>query len=355
MPVRALLEQRTGRPVARGALYTALERLEAKGCLRSAMGDPTAERGGKARRYFTVTPPGVRALKACTRPWPACRAASRPFWSSHDVAAHLRLPPPAERLLRAQPCATPNGATPSSAICVRSSPSLAAPRRRRRTALVLAPVRAAGRAFRGQPRRAGAAPPRRRRVDRWPPSRPRVLGAGWPREVRHAWRAMWQRPALSAVIVGTLALALTANAVIFNLADALYLRPFRFADVDRLILVASDTSVDKPYFDRESVAAGGFPRLDAPVTTVPRCGGRMVGSELFRARAARAGARVPREPRLLRLDAGAAAAGPRLHRGREPPGGDAPWSCPTRSGRGDSTPIRGSLGPPCGSTARRTR
>ena len=64
VPVRALLEARTGRPVARGALYTALERLEAKGCLRSRMGDPTAERGGKAKRYFTVTPVGVKALKA---------------------------------------------------------------------------------------------------------------------------------------------------------------------------------------------------------------------------------------------------------------------------------------------------
>ena len=64
VPVRALLEARTGRPVARGALYTALERLEAKGCLRSRMGDPTAERGGKAKRFFTVTPLGVKALKA---------------------------------------------------------------------------------------------------------------------------------------------------------------------------------------------------------------------------------------------------------------------------------------------------
>ena len=64
VPVRAVLEERMGRPVARGALYTALERLEVKGCLRSRMGDPTAERGGKARRYFTVTPLGVRALKA---------------------------------------------------------------------------------------------------------------------------------------------------------------------------------------------------------------------------------------------------------------------------------------------------
>jgi DNA-binding PadR family transcriptional regulator len=64
VPVRAFIEERTGRPVARGALYTALERLEAKGCLDSRMGDPTDERGGKQRRYFTVTAAGLRAMKA---------------------------------------------------------------------------------------------------------------------------------------------------------------------------------------------------------------------------------------------------------------------------------------------------
>jgi len=64
VPIRALLEARTGRPVARGALYTALERLETKACLRSRMGDPTDDRGGKPRRYFTVTPAGLRAIKA---------------------------------------------------------------------------------------------------------------------------------------------------------------------------------------------------------------------------------------------------------------------------------------------------
>jgi PadR family transcriptional regulator PadR len=64
VPVRQVLEERTGRPVARGALYTALERLEAKGCLKSRMGDPTDDRGGKPRRYFTVTPVGMRAIRA---------------------------------------------------------------------------------------------------------------------------------------------------------------------------------------------------------------------------------------------------------------------------------------------------
>ena len=56
-----------GRRIARGALYTALERLEVKGCLRSTMGEPLPERGGRARRYFTVTPTGLRALRSSRR------------------------------------------------------------------------------------------------------------------------------------------------------------------------------------------------------------------------------------------------------------------------------------------------
>jgi DNA-binding PadR family transcriptional regulator len=64
VPIRALLEERTGRPVARGALYTALERLEAKGSLRSRLADPTDDRGGKPRRYFSITPAGLKAVKA---------------------------------------------------------------------------------------------------------------------------------------------------------------------------------------------------------------------------------------------------------------------------------------------------
>ena len=63
VPILDQIERQTGRKMARGALYTALERLEAKGCLRSRVGAPLPERGGRARRYFTVTPAAVRALK----------------------------------------------------------------------------------------------------------------------------------------------------------------------------------------------------------------------------------------------------------------------------------------------------
>jgi PadR family transcriptional regulator PadR len=64
VPILEQIERQTGRTLARGALYTALDRLEAKGCLRSRLGESLPERGGRARRYFTVTPTALRALKA---------------------------------------------------------------------------------------------------------------------------------------------------------------------------------------------------------------------------------------------------------------------------------------------------
>jgi PadR family transcriptional regulator PadR len=67
MPILEQIEAQTGRKIARGALYTALDRLEVKGCLRSRVGDPLPERGGRARRYFTVTPAAVRALRQTKR------------------------------------------------------------------------------------------------------------------------------------------------------------------------------------------------------------------------------------------------------------------------------------------------
>jgi PadR family transcriptional regulator, regulatory protein PadR len=64
VPIRHAIEEAAVRSVSRGALYTTLERLEAKGFLSSHLGDPTPDRGGRARRYHTVTPSGLRALRA---------------------------------------------------------------------------------------------------------------------------------------------------------------------------------------------------------------------------------------------------------------------------------------------------
>ena len=63
VPVRELIESRTSRAVARGALYTALERLEVKGCVKSVAARPQPRARRTARRYFTVTSTGLAALR----------------------------------------------------------------------------------------------------------------------------------------------------------------------------------------------------------------------------------------------------------------------------------------------------
>jgi PadR family transcriptional regulator PadR len=67
VPIVAEIERRTGRSVARAAVYVTLRRLEKKGLIESWMGEPTEERGGKARRLVRVRPEGRRLLRASRR------------------------------------------------------------------------------------------------------------------------------------------------------------------------------------------------------------------------------------------------------------------------------------------------
>jgi PadR family transcriptional regulator len=64
VPIRQVLAEKSRRHIARGALYTSLDRLESKGLLTSRLGEPIAERGGRSRRYYSVTPAGVDAVRA---------------------------------------------------------------------------------------------------------------------------------------------------------------------------------------------------------------------------------------------------------------------------------------------------
>lgn len=66
------------REVSVGSIYAALERLESKGFVSSSLGDPTPERGGRAKRYFHATPNGARALNRT-------RAALTKLWSGVPV------------------------------------------------------------------------------------------------------------------------------------------------------------------------------------------------------------------------------------------------------------------------------
>jgi PadR family transcriptional regulator, regulatory protein PadR len=62
VPIRREIEKQCERKVTVGALYSTLDRLEAKGYVSSWFADPTAERGGRSRRYFRLEPAGVDAL-----------------------------------------------------------------------------------------------------------------------------------------------------------------------------------------------------------------------------------------------------------------------------------------------------
>src|SRR5262245_16558210 len=64
VPIRQVLAEKSRRRIARGALYTSLDRLEGKGLVSSRLGEPLAERGGRPRRYYAVTEAGVEAVRA---------------------------------------------------------------------------------------------------------------------------------------------------------------------------------------------------------------------------------------------------------------------------------------------------
>lgn len=61
------LEKQRGREVSLGSIYAALDRLEQKGLISSSLGDPTPDRGGKAKRYFRVTQEGLRKVHETRR------------------------------------------------------------------------------------------------------------------------------------------------------------------------------------------------------------------------------------------------------------------------------------------------
>ena len=81
VPILEEIAARTGRQVSRPAVYIALRRLEAKGFVRSRLGERTAERGGRAKRYFTLTTSGHRQMDAT-------RTALMNMWE--DVADKIR-------------------------------------------------------------------------------------------------------------------------------------------------------------------------------------------------------------------------------------------------------------------------
>jgi DNA-binding PadR family transcriptional regulator len=69
--IRQEIHARSRRDVSINAVYTTLDRLEGKGFLRSWTGEPTAQRGGRRRKFYEPTPAGVAALKQAYRAFTA--------------------------------------------------------------------------------------------------------------------------------------------------------------------------------------------------------------------------------------------------------------------------------------------
>ena len=82
MIVRREIEQRTGRNLSIGAIYATLERLEAKGYVSSFTGDPTPERGGRAKRLFRVEAAGQRALQISEQTIGSMKTGPRGQWEA---------------------------------------------------------------------------------------------------------------------------------------------------------------------------------------------------------------------------------------------------------------------------------
>lgn len=68
-PVMEELEQRADRRVSTGALYATIDRLQEKGVIESRLADPEPGRGGRRKRYLSVTPTGQEALRLARSTW----------------------------------------------------------------------------------------------------------------------------------------------------------------------------------------------------------------------------------------------------------------------------------------------
>ena len=64
VPIAREVHETAGREIALAVVYATLDRLEARGLVSSSLGDPTPQRGGRAKRFFRLTAKGVRETRA---------------------------------------------------------------------------------------------------------------------------------------------------------------------------------------------------------------------------------------------------------------------------------------------------
>jgi DNA-binding PadR family transcriptional regulator len=84
--IRTAIEEATGKSCSVGALYTTVDRLEAKGLIETWMGEPTAERGGRSKRMVRITAKGTREAEEFYRA--VIRASHGVAWATGRVRSH---------------------------------------------------------------------------------------------------------------------------------------------------------------------------------------------------------------------------------------------------------------------------
>lgn len=67
VPISEVIEESSGRDVAIGSVYITLARLERNGLVSSRLGEATAERGGRAKTYFSISAKGLREVRRAQR------------------------------------------------------------------------------------------------------------------------------------------------------------------------------------------------------------------------------------------------------------------------------------------------
>jgi DNA-binding PadR family transcriptional regulator len=82
--VRREIQDRAHREVSIGAVYATLDRLEAKGYVKSSIGEPTNERGGRSKRFFRITARGARALTRTHLALQRMTEGLNPVWSPYE-------------------------------------------------------------------------------------------------------------------------------------------------------------------------------------------------------------------------------------------------------------------------------
>src|SRR5215210_2768113 len=75
-------------------------------------------------------------------------------------------------------------------------------------------------------------------------------------DVRYGLRVLWQKPGFTAVAVVTLALGIGANTAVYSLVSAVFARPLKYREAERLVMVWEDATAAG--FSRDNPAAGNY-------------------------------------------------------------------------------------------------